>query len=275
MYRKVALFLVFALLFGSVMIAGCTNEKGPAAGPTPAGTTSVPATTQPVAKQKYIIGVDGTYPPYSFVDKNGNYDGFDVESARWIANKMGFDVEFQAIAWDGIIPALNAGKIDMVYSGMTITPERAEVVNFSTPYFKINQSFAVRNDSALTMGDILAGNAVFGEQRGTTGAMWVENSLIDTRKMPKEKLKQYDNFPLAVTDLLNKNVDVIIYDRPSLVAAIEGQPVKMIGEVDTNEVYGIAFRKSDVALMEMMNQGLDLLHKDPYYQELLKKYQLG
>ena len=69
----------------------------------------------PVEKARYVIGVDGAYPPYSSQEKDGNFVGFDIESARWIADKMDFDVEFQAVAWDGIIPTLQAEKIDMIY----------------------------------------------------------------------------------------------------------------------------------------------------------------
>ena len=85
----------------------------------------------------------GEYPPYSFIEKDGSSKGFDVESVQWIADKMGFDVKIQPLAWDGMIPALMAKKIDMVYSGMTITPERKEQVNFSNPYLTINQSVCI------------------------------------------------------------------------------------------------------------------------------------
>ena len=74
------------------------------------------------------------YPPYSYVDKDGNAQGFDVDSMKWIAEKKGIEVTFMPVEWSGIIPALQAGKIDMVYAGMSITPERQEAVNFSNPY---------------------------------------------------------------------------------------------------------------------------------------------
>ena len=96
---------------------------------------------------------------------------------------------------DGIIPALQAGKIDMVYSGMTITPERSEQVNFSTPYLTINQTIAIRNDSTLSADDILAGKAIIGAQRGTTGAIWAENNLVGTGKMPCGSLEGVRQLP--------------------------------------------------------------------------------
>lgn len=163
----------------------------------------------------------------------------------------------------------------MVYSGMTITPERAEQVTFSIPYLRINQSVAVHNDSAITMADIMAGTVVIGAQRGTTGQIWVEENLIANGTMPKDNLKLYDNFPLVITDLQNKRIEASIYDRPSHLAAIEGKPIHIIGEINTGEEYGVAMRKDDAELQEKINTGLDELMKDPYWQELLEKYNLA
>jgi polar amino acid transport system substrate-binding protein len=270
--KSVCVLLVLALLIGGcLLVAGCTQSgsTGTAAS-TASGQQNSPAVTK-----TYIIGVDGAYPPYTYIDKDGTFHGIDIDSARWIAKDKGFTVEFQAIEWDGIIPALQAGKIDMVYSGMTITPERLDKVNFSTPYLTINQTIAIRNDSTLTIDDILAGKGIVGAQRGTTGAIWAEKNLVDTGKMSADHLKQYDNFPLVITDLMNKNIDASIYDRPSHLTAIEGKPIHIIYDIDTGEQYGIAIRKDSPALLQTMNEGLADLHADPYWKQLLATYNLN
>jgi polar amino acid transport system substrate-binding protein len=231
-------------------------------------------TTAPQAKT-YVVGIDAEYPPYSYIDPNGTATGFDVESMRWIAAKEGFNVTFQPTAWDGIIPALQAGKIDIIYSGMTITDERKEKVSFSIPYLKINQSVAVHKEGNYTMDDFMAGKLVVGAQRGTTGAIWVEENLIETGKMPAENLKVYDNFPLVITDLTFKRIDAAIYDRPPLIDAIAGKPLVIIGERDTNEEYGVALRKTDTELLATINKDLTALMQDPYWEELKVKYKLA
>lgn len=269
--KVVSVILTFFVLIG-VCLCGCTEK--------PAGETNTvvtPATTSVAAvseKPTYIVGIDGEYPPYSFIDKNGTPQGFDVESAKWIANDMGFDVKFQAMAWDGIIPALQAGKIDMVYSGMTITDERKEVVNFSDPYLKINQSVAVHNDNNLTLDDFKAGKGKVGAQRGTTGAFWVEDNLVNKSIMTPDMLVTYDNFPLVATDLQNKRIDFAIYDRPPMLDAIAGKPLSIIGEIDTGEEYGVAIRKTDTALLETINTGLAHLLANPKWEDLKKQYEM-
>lgn len=226
-------------------------------------------------KDSYIVGIDGSYAPFSYVDKDGNAQGFDVDSMRWIAEKKGINVTFKAIDWDAIIPSLQAGKIDMVYAGMTITPERLEAVNFSNPYWTVNQDVAVREDSNVTLDDVLAGKAVLGAQRGCTAATWIEKNLIETGKMPAANLKLYVDTPAAVSDLEIGRIDAVMYDDLSLGSYIEGKPLKIIGSVETKEQFGVAIRKEDTALLEFMNEALAELQADPYWEELKEKYNLN
>ena len=93
-----------------------------------------------------VVGIDGEYPPYSYIDETGKAVGFDVESIQWIAEQKGFEVEIAPTAWDGIIPALLAGKIDMVYSGMSITPDRLEKSPSPTRTGKLTRVLSERQE---------------------------------------------------------------------------------------------------------------------------------
>lgn len=226
-------------------------------------------------KDSYIVGIDGAYPPYSYVDKDGSAQGFDVDSMKWIAEKKGINVTFLAVDWDAIIPTLQAGKIDMVYAGMTITPERQEAVNFTDPYWTINQDVVVPDGSNVTLDDVLAGKVILGTQRGCTAAVWIEENLIGTGKMPKDNLKLYDNTPLAVSDLGTGRIDAVMYDDVSLRDIIRDKPMKAIGFVETKEQFGVAIRKDDTALLTLMNEGIAELQADPYWEELKEKHNLN
>jgi polar amino acid transport system substrate-binding protein len=193
---------------------------------------------------------------------------------KWIANRSGFEVRFQPIIWDGIIPALESGKIDLIYSGMTITPERKEIVDFSIPYLKVNQSVAVRQGSTFTMDDFFSGKLVIGTQRGSTGALWVLKNLIDPGKMPVDNLKLYDNFPLVAADLATGRTDAALYDSPPMREDIAGKPLVIIGEINTSEEYGVAIRKTDPGLLATINGRLTELMQDPYWETLKVKYKL-
>jgi len=258
-YALAAVLITLLLLF-----AGCTGSSSPAA----------PAAGPGLQDKTYIVGIDGQYQPFSFIDASGTAQGFDVDAMRWIAEKKGMKITFQATAWDGIIPALQAKKIDLIYAGMTITPERAEQVNFSAPYWEVNQDVVARTDSALTLDDVKAGKAILGTQSGCTAALWIDKNLIGTGKMPQGNLKLYDNTPLAVDDLTSGRVDAVMYDDLVLKDIIANKSVKKIGNIETKEEFGVAVRKSDPELLATMNDGLVQLKADPYWQELIVKYKM-
>ena len=224
-------------------------------------------------KELYINGIDADYPPHAYVDEKGNPAGFDVEALDWIAEEMGFEVTHQPTAWDGIVSSLLAKKIDMVFSGMSITEERKEKVNFTMPYWSIDQAISVRNDSDLNAIEIFMGDYTVGTQRGCTAAMWIEDNLINQDLFPKDSLKLYEGFSLAVQDLLNGRVDAAMMDDVMVEDAIrKGMDIKVIGTIKTGEEYGVAVRKEDTELLELLNEGINRIMNSPKWDELKAKY---
>ncbi len=224
-------------------------------------------------KELYINGIDADYPPHAYIDEQGNPAGFDVEALDWIAEEMGFEVTHQPTAWDGIVSSLLAKKIDMVFSGMSITEERKEKVNFTMPYWSIDQAISVRNDSDLNAIEIFMGDYTVGTQRGCTAAMWIEDNLINQDLFPKDSLKLYEGFSLAVQDLLNGRVDAAMMDDVMVEDAIrKGMDIKVIGTIKTGEEYGVAVRKEDTELLELLNEGINRIMNSPKWDELKAKY---
>lgn len=267
-----ALVSMFGLVL-LLLVCGCTTTEKPAA-PSESVSEQVNVTPAATVTEVYKVGIDVPYPPFSMMDANGNPTGFDVESIEWIAKDQGFKVEFVPTAWDGIIPALQAKKIDMVYSGMTITDERKEKVNFTKPYWVVNQMVVVKNGTTITLDDVKAGKAIIGTQRGCTAAIWVDENLVNKSLMPAENLKLYDNTPLAVEDLVSGRVDAVMYDSTVMNDIIAGKPVDKLGMIETNEEFGIAVRKEDPVLLEKLNSGLDNLMASPDWQALIQKYNM-
>jgi len=226
------------------------------------------------AEKTYTNGIDADYPPFAYIDEKGDPAGFDVECLNWIADEMGFEVKHQPTAWDGIVSSLLTGKIDMIYSGMSITAERLEKVDFSIPYWEINQSLCVREDSDLNIIAALCGDKyVVGSQRGCTAAMWIEDNLVKTGILAKDNLKLYEGFSLAVKDLVNGRTDSAMMDDVMVEDAIrKGQPVKIVGVIKTGEAYGIAVRKEDTELKAILNEGVKKLKKSSKWDELIIKY---
>jgi polar amino acid transport system substrate-binding protein len=225
----------------------------------------------PAGAASYVNGIDANYPPHAFVGEDGKPSGFDVDAMSWIAGKMGFEIKHQPMDWDGIIPALLAKKIDMVCSGMSISPARAEQVNFSDPYFTISKVIIARTDSTLSVSDVITGSLRLGVQRGTN-----EHEILDVRKEEqglKYELRFYDSGPMAIEDLLNGRLDAVAMDSaPANDAIRHGKGVKILGPFAPDDNFGVAVRKEDGELLKLINEGFRLLKADPYWEELEAKY---
>ena len=229
----------------------------------------------PSLKDTYIVGIDAEYPPFTYLDADGNPIGVDVESIQWIAEQKGFNVIIQPISWDGIISALNAGVIDMIYSGMSITPERAELVTFSNPYCDVGCSVVVRSDSSAQKNDVLNGNMVIGVVRGSIGndLLLEELGTANYDAMIKNgSIKLYDNCESSMIALENGFVEAVIHASYEVSVYLkETSSLREIEEVVTGQ-YAVAMRKDDTALHVVINEGIAELKSSGKWDELVAKY---
>ena len=220
------------------------------------------------AEKAYINGIDANYPPFAYVDKSGKPAGFDVESMDWIAKKMGFTITHKPMDWGGIIPELLAGRIDMVCSGMSISPERQAKVTFSTPYFTIKKVLLVRANSKLTKEEILTGKKKLGTQRSTQAATWLEDNVGGD-------IALYDTQENAYLDLTSGRLDGILADKYvqyEWLKSKDGSAYEFKGDpVVESDKIGIAVRKGD-PLRERLNKALAEIKADGTYKKINDKY---
>ena len=259
--------LSLVLILGLLLTTGCTSVSQNAE-PVPAASTS------PEARPLYRIGVDGDFPPFT-TESGGNFTGFDIEAARWIAEREGFDVTFVSVPWDTVVPSLEAGKIDIIWSGLTITEKRQGLVNFSQPYYTVNQSIAIRAGGASTMQDLYDGRLRIGAQAGSTGADWVMQTLVQRGKMPASNLTLYPDIRTLTDTLEQGTIDASIIQTPSQQRAITGRSLVIIGTVPVQDTYAVAVRKTDPELQAQVDDGLSQLMQDPYWHQLKQKYGLA
>jgi polar amino acid transport system substrate-binding protein len=226
----------------------------------------------PAFAKSYINGIDAHNTPFAYIDgQNGKPAGFDVESLDWIAKNMGFEVKHTPIAWEGILPALLAKKIDMICSGMSITPERARLVAFSDPYWKAYNVFVVKQDSDLTVATILTEKLKVGGQRGSSEA-------IALAKMQKEhqlrfEMRLYDSGFQMLDDVANGRIHAALIDsQPAQDAVAAGKSVKIAGVHGVSVNFGVAFRQEDETLRALVNEGYAKLKADPFWRQLRQKY---
>lgn len=227
------------------------------------GSTPAPTPVEKILK----IGSDIAYAPFEFMDEKQQPTGFDIELINALGADMGYTkVNIETAAFDGLIPALQAGKYDAVISAMTITDDRAKSVQFSDKYFKTVQYIAMKKGSNFAKLADLKGKKV-GVQLNTTGQFAVEKLGIPTKK--------YDTTPDALNDLLNGGVDAVVADSPVVLWFQAQNATAQIDSVEADsdqEYYGIAMKLGNTELSGKMNTSLKKLMDNGKYNEIFKKW---
>lgn len=225
------------------------------------------------AEKSYINGIDFGFPPFGYVDKAGNPTGFDVECVNWIAKEMGFKVTHQPMDWDGIIPALNAKKIDLIASGMGATEPRLKIVDFTAPYYQVTQVILVMEDQTLDFAGFLQSGKIIGTQRGTTNSNLLKAMLTGGKY--KFEIKEYDSTDLSLEDLKIGRIAGSGMDSSIAYELKKNKPYKILGTLDSPpENYAYAVRKGDKELLDLLNTGLKKLMADPQWKVLKSKYDI-
>ncbi|PMB28378.1 ABC transporter substrate-binding protein [Fischerella thermalis CCMEE 5208] len=213
------------------------------------------------------VATEPAFPPFEFIGEGGQPQGFSYDLMRAIAKAANFNVNFQSIPFDGIIPALQAKTVDAAISSITITEERAKAVSFSRPYFKAGLAIAIRADNQDITNFASLRNKRVAVQIGTTGAKKAQS-------VPGAQIRSFDSAPLALQELANGNVDAVINDAPVTLYAINTgnlQGIKVVQELLTQEYYGIATGRNSPNLA-LINRGLTSVLKSGEYAQIYQKW---
>lgn len=254
---KKIICLVLALCMTACLFAGCGSDSSKDA-----------ESTASVAESKgtLTMGTNATFPPYEFVDDNGEVAGIDAEIAKAIADKLGMTLEIKDMEFDSLIPAVQGGSIDIVLAGMTVTDERKESVNFTDSYATGTQVIIVKEDSAIASVDDLGGKTI-GVQSGTTGDAYC------TDDYGQDHVKQFSSGALAVAALVNGQVDCVVIDNEpakNFVAANTG--LKILGTEYVTEDYAAAIAKTNTDLLDKVNGAIAELKADGTIDGIIAKY---
>jgi len=209
----------------------------------------------------------GGYPPFNYFNDSNEVVGFDVDVAREIATRLGYELEYVTTAWDGIIEGLRAGRYNGILGSMAITEERLEVVDFSEPYYYSGAQVITRKDSGIAGPEDLTAENTVGFVTGTTFAKDAEELGVKTRL--------YEDDNQTMMELINGRIDAVITDRVVGVNAMNkidgGEDLMLAGELLRKERCAIAFQKDD-ALTEEVNAVLAEMREDGTLSEISAKW---
>ena len=250
--------IILAVLMVCAVLTGCGSKES--------------SGLKTVESGKLIMATNAAFPPYEYIEGN-EVVGIDAEIAGAIAEKLGLELQIDDMEFDSIIESVKGGKADMGLAGMTVTPERQEVINFTASYATGVQVVIVTEDSAITsVDDLFAEGAmhIIGVQRNTTGDLY---STWDLEDAGLATVDRYSKGADAVQALLTGKVDCVVIDNEPAKAFVEANEGLVI--LDTAyavEDYAAAMNKDNTALYEAVNKALEELIADGTVASIIEKY---
>lgn len=254
--------LLFALSTALIALTACGNDD--ATKETEQNTDASEETIQLVA------GTAAEFPPFEFLDK-GEVVGFDADLIAAIAEEAGFEIEMKNIGWDSLFPALGNGEIDLGASGITITEERLQTYDFTTPYFESTHMVVFKEGLQIETAQDIIGKKI-GVQRGSSGAKAAEKIVSEN----DSSISNYDDMAVGFMALQNGDVDVIVTDSfvvDEFIKNNENSGFVAIEDPENfeSEYYGFMFQK-DSELVEKFNEALVAILENGKYEEVFKKW---
>ena len=216
-----------------------------------------------------IVGLEGDWAPWSFVDENDELMGFDVEVARAIAEKLGVEAEIIPGEWDGLFAGMDAGRYDMVVNGVEVTPERTEKYDFSDPYAYIRTALIVRGDNE----DI----KTFEDLKGKKTANSIASTYMNLAEEYGATCYGVDTLDETLTMVLQGRVDATLNAIVSYTDYLAQHPdanLKVVATTEDASNVAIPMRKGDetASLLEAVNKAIAELHEEGVLSELSIKY---
>ncbi|MEJ7840341.1 MAG: basic amino acid ABC transporter substrate-binding protein [Rubrobacter sp.] len=254
------------LVFGALFAAGCS--AGDDAPPPSEVVQQEETTSSALADGKIVVASNVAYPPFEFSPRKGP-KGFDIDLMNEVAERMDLEVRYRNVQFDSLLRGLSSDLFDAAISGMTITETRRQQVDFSEPYYNVDEALVVRSGSEIESTDDLA-EEVIGVQGGTIGQAEARD-LLNAGDV--EEVRPYRTIGKAFDALENEAVDGVVYDLPAAQSEADesGGRLELVEVIATGEQYGIALPKES-PLAEPVNEALAEIKEDGTYEEIYERW---
>ena len=231
----------------------------------------IPAGCRKQDDNQLIVGMELAYPPFETTDAANRPAGISVDFARALAESIGAELIIENMAWTGLIPSLETGKIDLIISSMTITEERRQRIDFSDPYARASLALLINQDSpVMSYADLDHPDRVIAVKRGSTGHIYAENNLKQAQIMVFEKESA------CVLEVVQGKADAFTYDQLTILKNWEQYPdetrVNLESYQDTPEYWGVGIKKGETGLLEDVNAFIAAYRAEGGFVELAETW---
>ncbi|MCH4281006.1 amino acid ABC transporter substrate-binding protein [Mediterraneibacter sp. NSJ-151] len=277
MKKKLAVVLIAALTV-STLAVGCGSSKDSSS--TDTKETKTESTKDSVSNEgnTFTVGFDAEYPPYGYMDDDGEYTGFDLELAQAVCDLEGWTLVKKPINWDSKDMELNSGSIDCIWNGFTMNG-REDDYTFSTPYVDNSQVIVVAENSGIEKLSDLAGKTV-GVQAASAALDLLNSEEEGGQKALADtfgSLNEFADYNTAFTELQAGALDALAIDIGVAKYQINsrGDGYKILDETLNKEQYAIGFKKGNTELCDKVNADLEKLAEDGTVEKLAEKYEIA
>ncbi len=259
----------------SASSAPAASSNPPAASGSQGGSSadaSTPASFTTVEPGKLHMSTNAAFPPYEMLTAAGDFEGIDVEVADAIAQKLGLELVVDDMGFDAALTAVQTGKSDIAMAGITVRPDRAEVMDFSDSYATGIQVIIVKEGSPIETVDDLANAEMIGCQEATTGYIYCSDTP-ENGGYGEEHVTAYETGAVAVMALVNGQVDAVVIDNEPAKSYVAQNPgLKILDTEFAVEDYAIAVGKGNTELLNAINAAMAELKADGTFQQIVDKY---
>lgn len=266
------LFIIFALLLSFMLVLAACNKDDKADKNKKTDNKTADKTDNDLLAKikddgKILIGTEGTYPPFTFHDTNGNLTGFDVDLAEEVAKRIGVKAEFKETQWDAMFAGLDAKRFDMIANEVGIRPDRQEKYDFSDPYIT-SAAVLIANKNNTKVKS-------FDDIKGLNSAQSLTSNYADIAKKFGANIVGVEGFQQAVELLAQNRVDVTINDKISYLDYTKQKPdapIKIVATSEDASTSGFMFRKKSDTLVDAVNKALKDMVDDGTYKKISEKW---
>ncbi len=237
-------------------LSGCNSGGGETAGPD--------------GKKKLVVAMELAYPPFETKDDAGNPSGLSVDFIKGFGEAYGYDVQIDNTSFDGLIPALQTNKADVVLSSMTITPERQESVDFTDPYAVAQLAILANKNSGISsIDDLNQSNKTVAVKTGSTGDVYA------TKHLTQANIVRLADESACVTEVVQGKADGFLYDQLTIYRNNQANPdttSAVFIPFQDPEMWGMAVKKGNTELKDQLNEYIAQCKEDGEFDRLTEKY---
>ncbi|WP_332648651.1 basic amino acid ABC transporter substrate-binding protein [Lysinibacillus sp. 54212] len=220
---------------------------------------------------KIVAGTEATYAPFEYLDEKGNVVGIDAEILAAIGEEMGVETEIKNVGWDPMLAQVTTGEIDMGAAAITITEDRKKAYDFTEPYYEASLLIVTKEDSKIESLKDLKDEKV-AVQLNTTGHIAAQ----DLQGKGSTKILAYENFSVALTEVLNGSAQAAIGDNAVILEYIKNNPDAGLKTIEDKsfelDYFGYMVKKGNGELLDLLDEGLQKIKDNGKLDEIIMKY---